>query len=62
MNELKIDENYLDVTKSALDKSKKENLPVIALKVNKKIIGIDPSEDMLNEAKKKDMTSLQILP
>ena len=38
MNELNIDENYLDVTKSALDKSEKENLPVIALKINKKII------------------------
>lgn len=38
MNELKIDENYLDVIKPAMDKSKKENLPVIAMKVNKKII------------------------
>lgn len=38
MNELNIDENYLDVIKPALDKSKKENLPVISLKVNKKII------------------------
>ena len=38
MNELKIDENYLDVIKPALNKSKKENLPVIAMKVNKKII------------------------
>ncbi len=38
MNELKIDEYYLDVIKPALDKSKKENLPVIALKINKKII------------------------
>ena len=38
MNELKIDENYLDVIKPAKDKSKKENLPVIAMKVNKKII------------------------
>lgn len=38
MNELKIDESYLDVVKPALEKSKKENLPVIALKVGKKII------------------------
>ena len=39
MNELKIDEMYLDVIKPALDKRKKENgLPVIAMKVNKKII------------------------
>ena len=39
MNELNIDETYLDVIKPALDKKEKENgLPVIALKVNKKII------------------------
>ena len=39
MNELNIDETYLDVIKPALDKSKKENgLPVIAIKLNKKII------------------------
>ncbi len=39
MNELEIDENYLDVIKPALDKKEKENgLPVIAMKVNKKII------------------------
>ena len=38
MNELKIDEAYLDVIKPALDKKEKENLPVIALKINKKII------------------------
>ena len=38
MNELKIDESYLDVIKPAMEKSKKENLPVISLKINKKII------------------------
>ena len=39
MNEIDIDETYLDVIKPALDKKKKENgLPVIALKVNKKIL------------------------
>jgi len=39
MNELEIDETYLDVIKPALDKKEKENgLPVIAIKVNKKII------------------------
>lgn len=39
MNELEIDENYLDVIKPALEKKEKENgLPVIAMKVNKKII------------------------
>ena len=39
MNELNIDEEYLDVIKPALDKKIKENgLPVIAMKVNRKII------------------------
>ena len=39
MNELKIDENYLDVIKPALDKKEKENgTPVIAIKVGKKIM------------------------
>ena len=39
MNELEIDESYLDVIKPALDKKEKENgLPVIAIKINKKII------------------------
>ena len=39
MNELNIDETYLDVIKPALDKKEKENgLPVIAMKVNKKVL------------------------
>jgi len=38
MNELGIDETYLDVVKPALEKSEKENLPVIAMKVGRKII------------------------
>ncbi len=39
MNELKIDENYLDVIEPALKKKQKENgTPVIALKINRKII------------------------
>jgi len=39
MNELEIDESYLDVIKPALDKKEKEHgLPVIAMKINKKII------------------------
>lgn len=39
MNELNIDESYLDVIKPALEKKKKENgLPVIALKVGRKIL------------------------
>ncbi len=39
MNELNIDEMYLDVIKPALDKKQKENgLPVIAMKVNRKVL------------------------
>ncbi len=39
MNELEVDENYLDVVKPALDKSKKENRHVVSLKLpNGKII------------------------
>ena len=38
MNELKIDESYLDVIKPALDKKKKEgDIPVVAMKVGRKI-------------------------
>ena len=38
MNELGITEEYLDVIKPALLKKQKENVPVIAIKINKKII------------------------
>ncbi len=38
MNELNIDEMYLDVIKPALAKKEKESLPVISIKVGKKII------------------------
>ena len=38
MNELKIDEKYLDVVKPALEKKEKTNYHSIAIKVNKKII------------------------
>ena len=39
MNELKIDENYLDVIKPALEKKEKENgLPVIAIDTGNRII------------------------
>ena len=38
MNELNIDEYYLDVIKPALKKAQEKNSPVIALKVGKKII------------------------
>jgi uncharacterized protein (UPF0371 family) len=38
MNELNIDENYIDVIKPALEKAKEKNSPIIAMKVGKKII------------------------
>ena len=38
MNELKIDETYLDVIKASLDKKEEKHAPVIAMKVNRKII------------------------
>ena len=38
MNEVGIEEDYLDVIKPALEKSKKENLPVISIKIGKKIL------------------------
>ena len=38
MNEVGIDENYLDVIKPALDKRDKENKPIISIKVGKKIL------------------------
>ena len=38
MNEVGVDENYLDVIKPALDKRDKDGVPVISLKLGKKII------------------------
>ena len=38
MNELNIDEEFLEVVKPAKEKAKKENLPVISMKVGRKII------------------------
>ena len=38
MNELNIDETYLEVIKPALEKSKEKDAPVIAMKVGRKII------------------------
>ena len=40
MNELGIDENYLDVIAPALEKSKKDKVPVISMKIGKKIIAV----------------------
>ncbi len=38
MNELNIDETYLEVIKPALDKKEEKGVPIIAMKVNRKII------------------------
>ena len=38
MNELDIDENYLDVIEPAIEKSNKEKVPVISMKIGRKII------------------------
>ena len=38
MNELEIDESFLDVIEPAIEKSKKENVPVISIKIGRKII------------------------
>ncbi len=38
MNELNLDSSYLDVIEPALEKSKKENKPVISMKIGRKII------------------------
>lgn len=50
MNELHIDESYLDVIKVALDKSKKESRPAIALKIQKKKIVAGKQTDYLSPA------------
>ena len=50
MNELNIDENYLDVVKPALEKSKRENVPVISLKLSKNRIITGKQTDILSAA------------
>lgn len=50
MNELHIDESYLDVIKPAIDKSKKENKPAIALKISKKKIVTGKETEYLSPA------------
>ena len=50
MNELNIDENYLDVVKPALEKSKRENVPVISLKLSKNKIITGKQTDILSAA------------
>ncbi len=50
MNELNIDEKYLDVIEPALEKSKKENKPVISLKLSKRKIVTGKQTDILSPA------------
>lgn len=50
MNELKIDEKYLDVIEPALEKSSKEHKPVIALKIAKRKIITGKQTDILSPA------------
>ena len=60
MNEVLIDENYLDVIKPALEKSKKENLPVISLKIGKKII-TGKQTDLLTPASSVVLNAIKLL-
>ena len=60
MNELNIDEDYLDVIKPALEKSKKENLPVISLKIGKKII-TGKQTDLLTPASSVVINAIKLL-
>ena len=50
MNELKIDEKYLDVIEPALQKSEKEQKPVISIKLSKKKIITGKETDILSPA------------
>ena len=50
MNELKIDEKYLDVIEPALQKSEKDQKPVISIKLSKKKIITGKETDILSPA------------
>ena len=60
MNEIGIDENYLDVIKPALEKSEKEHLPVISLKIGKKII-TGKQTDLLTPASSVVLNAIKVL-
>ena len=60
MNEINIDENYLDVIKPALLKSQKENLPVISLKLGRKII-TGKQTDILTPASSVVLNAIKVL-
>ncbi len=60
MNEAQIDENYLDVIKPALEKSKKEKLPVISIKIGKKII-TGKQTDILTPASSVILNAIKVI-
>ena len=60
MNEVGIDENYLDVIKPALDKRDKENRPVISIKVGKKIL-TGKQTDILTPASSAILNAIKFL-
>ena len=60
MNEVGIDENYLDVIKPALQKSEKEGVPVISLKIGKKII-TGKQTDILSPASSVILNAIKML-
>ena len=60
MNEVGVDENYLDVIKPALLKSEKDGVPVISLKIGKKII-TGKQTDILTPASSVILNAIKIL-
>lgn len=60
MNEVGIDENYLDVIKPALDKREKDGVPVISLKIGRKII-TGKQTDILTPASSVVLNAIKIL-
>ncbi len=60
MNEVGVDENYLDVIKPALDKRDKDGVPVISLKLGKKII-TGKQTDLLTPASSVVLNAIKLL-
>ena len=60
MNEVGVDENYLDVIKPALEKREKENKPVISMKIGRKII-TGKQTDILTPASSVVINAIKLL-
>ena len=60
MNEVGIEEDYLDVIKPALEKSSKEGVPVISMKIGKKII-TGKQTDLLTPASSVVINAIKLL-